>query len=323
MKTQTITANYIKTIDWLNNKVIDWANAGKQYSASGENEQLFHDSYSALDFNGAISSVDGKYAFVYQKLGTKGLLLKEGDLLREINRSYYYANVYEYPAAFITVNDITYLMHCPREYSRLDIENAETGEVVTNTPGREPGGFFHSRLEISPGGTYLLSKGWHWHPREVIYAYNIKSCIENPLLLDGCDTTPDIDVEISTASFINDDEVIIGSGEESIDEENVIFPPRHIATWDIKENSVSSPVNVNGDFGNLFAINEDLAWDTFNYPKIINIKTGEIIDKDESVNSGKQTSSIVSKNALAQIVFNRETKQLAIVGKESIHILTP
>lgn len=323
MKTQTITANYIKTIDWLNNKIIDWANCGQQYGANGENEQLFGNSYNALDFNGAISSVDGTYSFIYQKLGTKGLLLKEGELVREINRSYYYANVYEYPVAFATVNNITYLIHCPHEYSRLDIENAETGEVITNTPGRDSGGFFHSRLEISSRGTYLLSKGWHWHPREVIYAYNIKSCIENPLLLDGFDISPDIDVEISTASFINDNDVIIGSGEESFDEEHVVFPPRHIATWDIKQNSVSKPVKVNGDFGNLFAINEELAWDTFNYPKIINTKTGDIIDKDESINSGKQTSSIVNKRDLAQIVFNRETKQLAIVGKESIHILTP
>ncbi|MDN3583672.1 hypothetical protein [Mucilaginibacter flavus] len=323
MKTQTLTANYIKTISWVNDIIVDWASAGTQYTMDGKTRQLYVNSYSALDFTGAISSHDGKYAFVYQKLGTKGLLIKNGGLLREINRSYYYASTYEYPAAFATIDDITYLIHCPKEYCRLDFENVETGEIVSDVPDRAPEDFFHSRLEISPNGAYLLNKGWHWHPREAIYAYNIKNCIENPLLLDGCDIYPDIDTEVNTAGFISNDIVIIGSGEESFDEENVVFPPKHIAAWNIKDRTVSTPVKVNEDFGNLFAINDELAWDTFSYPKIINVKTGEIIDKNEAINSGKQQSSIVSRNSLAQIVFNRETKQLAIVGKEVIYILTP
>ena len=69
--------------------------------------------------------------------------------------------------------------------------------------------------------------------------------------------------------------------------------------------------------------NEELAWDTYLYLKIININTSEVVAKDESVNSGKQKSSIVSKDDLVQLVFNSATKQLAVVGKEVIEVFTP
>jgi hypothetical protein len=324
MTRTTITANWIQTIAWFNNTIIDWANAGQQYTIDGKGQQLYMDSFGALDFDGAICSADGQYAFIYQKLGTKGLLLKENTLLREINRSYYYANVYEYPAAFVTINNVTYLIHCPKKYCRLDFENVETGEIVTDIPGRDPFDFFHSRLEINLDSTLLTSKGWHWHPFDKIKAYKIKDCIENPLLLDNSALYPELGTEICTASFISRTKVLIGSSDEVFDdEEEDNFPIKHIAIWDIETDEISKPVKVNGDFGNLFAINEELAWDTYLYPKIININTGEVVAKDESVNSGKQKSSIVSKDDLVQLVFNRATKQLAVVGNEVIEVFTP
>jgi len=55
------------------------------------------------------------------------------------------------------------------------------------------------------------------------------------------------------------------------------------------------------------------------------ITTGEIVDKDESIYSGEQRSSMIGCDSLKypQIVFNRQTKQLAIKGDEKIEILTP
>lgn len=317
-------ANWIQTITWFNNTVVDWANAGQQYALDGSQQQLYKYSFGALDFNGAICSADGQYALIYQKLGTKGLLLKGDTLLREINRSYYYADAYEWPVAFVSVDGTTYLIHCPKNYCRLDFENVETGEIVTDVTGRQPGDFFHSRLEISADGTYLLSKGWHWHPREAIYAYNIKACIKNPLMLDDSSLYPYLGTEICTASFISGSKVLIGSSDEVIDdEEEDNFPTKSIAIWDIETDEISTPVKVDGEFGNLFAIDNDSAWDTYLYPKIISLKTGDIIDKDESFYSGKQNSSIVNKDSLVQAVFNQETKQLAIKGKETIDVFTP
>jgi len=324
MTRTTIRANWIQTITWFNDTVVDWASAGQQYGLDGSQHQLYKYSFGALDFNGAICSADGQYAFIYQKLGTKGLLLKGDILLREINRSYYYANVYEWPVAFVTVDETTYLIHCPKKYCRLDFENVETGEIVTDVPERDPFDFFHSRLEINTKSTLLMSKGWHWHPFDTIKAYNIKDCIENPLMLDDSALYPELGTEICTASFITGAKVLIGTSDEVFDDEaEDNFPTKHLAIWDIETDEISNPVKVNGEFGNLFAIDDDRAWDTYLYPKIIRLKTGDIIDKDESFYSGKQNSSIVNEKNLVQIVFNRDTKQLAIKGKETIDVFTP
>ncbi|MCO5946012.1 hypothetical protein [Mucilaginibacter flavidus] len=324
MNRKTITANYLKTIAWYDNTLIDWANAGKQYVLDDSKaKQLGHDTYGFGD--AAIISADGVYAFIYKRLGTKGLLLKNGELLREINRSYYCADVYEYPAAFVTVLDVTYLIHCPLAYNRLDFENAETGEIVTDTSKRKPEDVFHSRLEVSNDSSFLLSKGWLWHPLDVVNVYNIKDCFAKPKRLDVAITYPDRGVEICTASFINSTQVLIGSSDEVIDEENLdVLPPKHIAIWDLTKSAFSKPVTVNAEFGNLFAINENLAWDLFKYPKIIDINTGEVIDKMEDIDSGQQKSSIIHHvENYPQIVFNRESKQIAIAGKDKIEVLTP
>lgn len=324
MERITLKTNCFESVDWLNDTIIDWGAAGTQYLLTETVKQL-HQSHYTLNFDGAVSSADGKYAFIYQRLGTKGLLLKDGVLIREINRSYYCADVYEYPAAFLNFNGVTYLAHCPVSYNQLDFENAETGEIVTNTSEREPDDAFHSRLEVSNDSSFLLSKGWLWHPLDVIIIYNIKDCFSEPKLLDAAITYPDTGAEICTASFIGDTKILVGTSDEVITKDKpATLPPNHIAIWDLLTGDFSKPVAVKTEFGNLFAINENLAWDLFKYPKIIDINTGEIIDKMEDIDSGQQKSSIIHHvENHPQIVFNRETKQIAIAGKDKIEVLTP
>jgi hypothetical protein len=322
MQHQTITANYINTICWRDNIIIDWS-SGQQYELNGNT------SYTGLSYrfgDSAISSSNGDYAFIYKKLGTKGLLLKNGELIREINRSYYCSDVYEYPAAFVTLVGKTYLIHCPIAYNQIDFEDVETGELITNVNGREPNDMFYSRLEVSPDGTYLMSKGWVWHPLDVVVVFNIKECINNPKMLDAPQIRPDTGaVEVCTASFIDDNTVVIGSSDEFVDEEDIDqLPPKHICLWDLKTNQLSKPVKVNGDFGNLFAINNNYAWDLFGFPKIIDLRTGEIIDQDKEINSGKQQSSIISDtDSSPSIIFNRQTKQIAIKAYQKVEVLMP
>ncbi|BAU52252.1 hypothetical protein [Mucilaginibacter gotjawali] len=324
MERKTITAGFLSTICWLDTAVVDWASAGQLYSLDGKEKQLgkYHYGY---NFDSSIVSSDGQYAFIYKKLETKGLLLKNGELLREINRSYYYADVYEYPAAFVTVNYKTYLVHCPLEYSRLDFEDVETGELITDIPGRKPSYVFHSRLEINAPNTFLMSKGWCWHPTDVVQVFNIDACINNPLLLDKSILSPNIDVEVCTASFINDSKIMIGTSDEAYDDENLNLPLKHVGIWDIGLNEVTNFVKIKGEFGNLYPINDKFSWDTFKFPKIINLDNGEIVDKDESIYSGEQNSSMIGHDSLKypQIVFNKQTKQLAIKGDGKIEILTP
>jgi hypothetical protein len=324
MKRETLIANYVNTISWFDKTIVDWALGGNQYLSDGTIKQL-RKYHFAFNFDGAITSVDGKYQFIYKRFGTKGLLLKDGEILREINRSYYCANVYEYPAAFVTRKNVIYLIHCPITYNQLDFENVETGELITNITGRKPSDVFHSRLEISPNNSCLISKGWFWHPLDVIEVFNIEDCFNNPSLLDKFTLYPGIGVEVCTASFINDAKILIGSSDEIVDDDNLEkLPPNHITIWDLETDQLSKPLSINAEFGNLFAINENFAWDLFNYPKIININTGEVIDKNEEFNSGQQRSSIIRQlDTPPQIIFNQETKQIAISGKDKIEVFTP
>ncbi|HVW98253.1 MAG TPA: hypothetical protein VHA56_19965 [Mucilaginibacter sp.] len=322
MKTQTIQATHLKTICWWNNMIVDWA-AGTTYSLDGTVKQLVR--HYAFDFDTAITSADGKYVFIYNKLGTKGLLLKNGELIKEINRPYYCANVYEFPAAFATLKDKTYLIHCPVAYNQLDFEDVDTGEIITNIKDRNPDDRFHSRLEVSPAGIFLMSKGWVWHPFDEINIYDIKQCIKNPLLLDHPQFRPNVNVEISTASFINNKEIVIGSSDGVLDEDDIgKLPPKHICLYNFTANQFVKPIKTKEEFGNLFAINANHAWDMFGFPKIIDINTGEIVDKNNEINSGKQQSSIInSTDYFPSIIFNKQTGQIAINSKNKIEVLTP
>jgi hypothetical protein len=322
METQTITANYLKTICWNDNIIVDWAGA-RTYSLDGTVKQL--GCLYAFDFDSAVSSPDCNYAFIYKKQGTKGLLLKNGELIREINRSYYCANAYEFPVAFTTLGNKTYLIHCPIAYNQLDLEDVETGEIITNIKGRKPDDRFYSRLEVSPNGTFLMSKGWVWHPLDEITVFDIKACIKNPLLLDSPQFCPGVNVEVCSGSFVDDNTIVIGSSDEILDDDYIgKLPPKHICLWDFKTGHLSEPIKMKEDFGNLFAISANYVWDLLYFPKIIDINTGEIVERNEDIYSGKQRSSMIGTiGNFPSIIFNRQTKQIAIKANEKIEILTP
>lgn len=318
---------YLQTITWFNDKIVDWAQGGTAYTLDGASQTIGRYGYgSSYGFDSSITSEDGQYVFLYKRLGTKGLLLKNGEELREINRSYYHADVYEYPAVFLTIDDgATFLVHCPFDYCRLDFENVETGEIITNSPDRKPQDFFHSRLEVSPDKKYIASKGWIWHPIDSVEVFEVEAALADPCHLDSGKYIPKVTTELCTASFIDNDRILVGtSTEPPLDEEQQqLIPPRHIAIWHFKTNEVTNVVKVNGEFGNIIAIDENYCWDLFQFPKIIDIRTGEVVDKIEEISTGMQQSSIISHmiGAMPLIAYNRKMKKLAIASDNTLEIL--
>jgi hypothetical protein len=323
MKRYTLKAYGLQTLEWFEGKVVDWNSAGKQYSIDGTTTQL-QKYYHGFSCDASITSENGEFVLVYQKLGTKGLLLKNGIVHREINRSYYLSSVYEFPAAFVTYKNRTYLVHCPIKYCQLDIEDAETGEIITNTKERKPHDFFHSRLEVSPDQKHILSKGWYWHPWDGIELFTVEDCFSNPTLLDERNAPPNVGTEINSASFINNEEILLGtSREEYDDEEDEPIPPSHLGIWNIKTNEIKNVVKSKGTYGNIFAIDDKKCWDLYEYPKIISLENGEIIDEAKDVFSGRQASSIIHHlDDLPKIAYDKKHKHIAIGYDDKIEILT-
>jgi hypothetical protein len=328
MHRQTINVEkgiYIATLSWVDNYLIDWAR-GTQFFPNVDITRMGY-MYS-FSFDSAINSENGIYSAIYKKLGTKGLLLKNGQILREINRSFYYADAYEYPVAFAKLEDgRDILIHCPDDYCKLDFEEVETGLRLTNHIDRKPSDFFHSRLEVSPDNKTLLSKGWVWHPYDFMEVFDIEECLNNPIALDKGKYNPDIAfAEICTGSFITNDLVLIGSHDMGPfhDEPSNKLKCGHIAIWNIKTNVVSDIKKPNFIIGgHLTAIDETFAWDLYENPKIINFKTGEIVDEIKEIQSGNQVSSIISHlDNLPLITFNKLTKQVAISNDNKIEILS-
>jgi hypothetical protein len=328
MKRKTIENACFSTLSWHLDRVVDWVYAGKSYNMKGEFEQmgLYHLAYS---FDSVINSQCGKYSFVYKRLGTKGIILKKGEILREINRSYYYAEEYEYPAAFITLeNGRVLLAHCPSNYCRIDFEDIETGELITNSANRKPDAdIFHSRLEVSPDNKHLISKGWLWHPWDTLCLYDIHNCIKTPSLLDELPQIPGIKVEVCTASFIDNDNVLIGtsSAADCLDESdvNIEIPLNSIAIWNFKANKIVKAMKMDTDFGNLIAIDETYCWDLYEYPKIINVTTGKVEFEVKEIQTGLQKTALLGsvEDNFAAFAYSRKLNKLAIKNGNNIEIL--
>jgi hypothetical protein len=277
-------------------------------------------------FDRVVTSPDGRYTLLYTNLGTKGLLLKGAhELIREVNRSYYCADVYEYPATFLTVRGRTFLIHCPLKYYQLDFEDVETGEIVTMHPDRQPQDFFHSRLEISPGRQWFISKGWWWHPLDLVAYYAIADCMDNPRLLDavprielekGPDDPEDREYgesfEFSTASFINDEWLLIGAPDENAP----------LGLWNMYSRKMVRRIKVEGKCGNLLAIDDQWAWDLFEHPKLIHLETGKIEWAAADIDSGKQNSSIIGHMEVPLVAWDRENGKLALSAEKKVEVLT-
>jgi hypothetical protein len=327
MQRQTINEKHISCLSWAGDNLIDWMAAGKEFFPNSQ-IKVKGVYYFTFPFDRAITFEDGIYAVIYQNLGTKGLLLKNGKILREINRSFYQAEVYEYPIAFAKLIDgRTILIHCPEEYCRIDFEDVETGERLTSHPDRNPSDFFHSRFEVSQDNQNLLSKGWAWHPMDLVECFNITDCIENPLLLDKPKFSPDVDAEICTASFITNNLVLIGSPKQA---EPFNHNPSNklksgqIGIWNLTTNIISNIIQPAIPIGgHLIAIDDTFAWELLGHPKIINYKTGEMVDEIKDINSGSQISSIVHHLEKEPIIaVNRTSKQVAICNENGIDILS-
>src|SRR5262249_14918529 len=219
-KQSSFTATGINSLCWRADELVDWVGGGRAFALDGTERST--SVYYAYRFDAATASPDGRFAVIYERLGTKGLLLQNCKLLRELNRSYYNADAYEYPVTlFHGPGGRLLLAHCPEDYCRIDLEDAETGRVLTASAERTPDDFFHSRLAASPHGKRLLSAGWVWHPWSAVVCFDITRALADSNHLDRIDPLPYSQkvclAEQSSACWLDDDRIAVAASDDPED----------------------------------------------------------------------------------------------------------
>jgi len=213
----------LRSLAFWGDHLIDWL-GGHRVGLDGRIERfgLGH----TFRFDSAIGFED--LGLLYELLGTKGNLVHwNGQLaseqwvplgvewLREIDRSFYHAEDYSFPACLFRLPDgRVALAHCPRAYDRLDLELLD-GKLLTPRESKNED-FFHSRLEASPDGRWLLSNGWVWQPWNDVCLYDVQRALAEPGHLGTAGMKWDRDGwewEIDAATFVGDRLVIAASTE--------------------------------------------------------------------------------------------------------------
>lgn len=325
-------ASSVRSLVWDRDELVDWASGGRRFRLDGSViERRVNIAY---PFDAAIQGPEG-LACIYTRLGTKALLLRDGKLVRELNRSYYYADAYEYPVALVAGPDgRTLVVHCPDAYDRLEIDDALTGERLTRSDARAPKDFFHSRLAANPSSTRLLSAGWVWHPWDAVSFYDLAEALRDPRHLDEVHGLPHSAhfglAEESSAAWLSDDRVVIGGSSEPEDPEEVAElgdTPRlrsnGLAVLSAPDGRCLSSAVLGHPPGTMMAVGEAHVICFFEHPRLVELATGSVLREWPELPSGRQTSSITRGLAATQppLALDPAGRRFAIHHGESITVV--
>lgn len=326
-----ITGRAPRSLHWHADELVDWVGGIARYHLD---KSIVRAKVNfAFPFDDAIVSPGGEFVALYERLGTKGLILKQGKVIREINRSFYHASDYEYPIAFLKLpNGRTGLVHCPTQYCQLEIEDPETGEKLTR-PDTKPADFFHSRLSVGQDGHYLLSVGWIWHPFEYVSLFDVLQTISPPnsfgdgefslmqRLARNSVTIPSGFVTNERIIFTTEDNEYDPNEERDADEAPLLAP-KMIGQYDIARQMIVSSAPLEETAGMIYPFGSEHVIGFYQYPKIIECATGRVVAKWEEFHTGEQTSCIVgTKNLLPPLAIDSIRKRFAIASEKEISVI--
>ncbi len=329
IKRLEIPAKGVRSLCWQGDELVDWVSGGNRYSLDGTSSRAYVNY--GYRFDRAAVSPDGQYAVIYEGLGTKGLLLKNGEILREINRSYYHADVYGYPIVLFNLPDRrTVLAHCPEEYNRLEIEDVETGKCLTKRSG-ETADFFQSRLSVSPDGRYLMSAGWIWHPFEYVLVFDVEQVLARPELLDA---EPDWSltgsraeihsvafVDAETALFDSTDSYYADDDEDEKDKNKFTLRPDQLGHYSFREKRYLTIAPLGEPLGTMMPCG-DFVVGFYKHPKLVKIATGEIVARWPDLETENHYGSIdTGLSKMPPLALDPANKRFAVADAEKITVI--
>lgn len=297
-----IPAKGVRSLVWDGPDLVDWVDGGQRYRLAGE--LVPRAVRYAYAFDSAVSWPGSDFAAIYTRGQTKVLILRRGDIQREVNRSYYFAGDYEYPIAIFRLNSgREVIAHCPDEYSRLEIEDLVTGEVLTKSPSRKPADFFHSRLVASADGRYLVSAGWLWHPVDDVRVYSVEAALSDPTHLDGDGLGIKAWAEESSATFMGDGRLAVAlHGIEDEGTSEVDSGRTDLRLFDLHRPQEPEVVRVSGRLGAVVAVGSSHLLALYGHPRLVDLRTGSVAQSWPHIASGTQTSGIFGSASSAPVM---------------------
>src|SRR6185437_7911145 len=172
-----------RTLVWHDGVLVNVANGWTSYPLDGAKPTSRYSGY-GHGFDAAVMAPGADTVALVASAGTKALLLEPGGrVIRELNRSFYYADAYRYPLALFTLPDgRTGLVHCPEEYNQLEIDVARTGERLTKGQERPTG-----HLPFPPGCLNRwpapAQRRMDMQPFDTVEIYDLPLALEQPRAL--------------------------------------------------------------------------------------------------------------------------------------------
>ncbi|GGQ97707.1 hypothetical protein [Deinococcus ruber] len=307
----------LNSLMWQGNDLIGWASGGRRIEFTRSVPEIGF----ALGYcvDSAICSEDGQFTVLYERLGTKAVVLRGHQVLRELNRSYYCADAYEYPIALSRLKNGRHVIaHCPEEYNILDLEDLETGESLTPRMG-QPDDYFYSRLRFSPSGERLLSCGWVWHPWNTLTVHGVPEVLESPEKLNSTSTYGlSLTSEVQSADFLDDDRLLVAF---DLGEDGGEGQYTHLAVIHLPDGRQDSTVNLPRTTGTIYVIGDHVLT-LYEYPRLYRIASGELIAQWPEFSTGRQTSSIlISEEVPAPFAFDRRGLRFAVAQTDTVTVI--
>lgn len=273
----------------------------------------------AYTFDRALASDDGQTTVLYTALGTKGLVVRGRTVIREINRSFYHADDYEYPVALGRLDDgVEVLIHCPDGYNQLAVESlADGGRLMSAT--KQAADLFQSRLQLSPDGRHLLSAGWFWHPYGVVTIYDLAHARADPAALDRVDKSrqPRVNAEVESACWLSSDQIAVSTNpddEPPEESDPAELEPGELGVWSIANRQWIARSKPGGHTGTLHAIG-GLVLALYEHARLLDPATGGVIDEWPGLATGTQTSSILmNEQPLPPVAVDAANRRFAVAS---------
>jgi hypothetical protein len=227
---------------------------------------------------------------------------RDGILERELNRSYYCSDAYDYPIALTELpNGRVAVIHCPSHYKRLEIEDAESGETQT------------------PGGKYLVSGGWNWHPWCTAQLFDLH------LGFDRCQRVGrevEFSIGLGRPRSSGSNTLVVSSMFDPDDfESGPELPRSELCLWSIEAKNWLARYPFDELIGTLFA-SDNFAFGLYGHPKLIDLRNGAVVRRWSDLFTGRQRGPIELGGACPAVAFDPVKFRLAIAVSGGVVVLS-